>query len=217
MASIGTGGKGLDLEEMLRAYFLQAGYFVVRGVPYRLDEEDVTDIDLWLYERPGASTRRRIIVDIKNKKSPKAAERIIWTKGLQSALGVDGAIVATTDKRASTRKLSKTLSITLLDGDAVSKLTRSHSLKQAGRLTSEEFDGAVKRVDESRRTTEWRQALSEARGSLLSGLGVLSTNKTLGVAGFFENPSSSSTSRFGTSPSCASIALFCFVIGSDQP
>jgi hypothetical protein len=93
------GQKGPALEELLKAYFWRAGYFVVRGVPYRLEDEDVTDIDLWLYERPGASTRRRLIVDIKNKRSPKVSERIIWTRGLQMALGVDNAIVATTDRR----------------------------------------------------------------------------------------------------------------------
>src|SRR5215217_5274201 len=130
MALSRPGGKGFDLEEALKVYFWQAGYFVVRGIPYRIDGEDVTDIDLWLYERPAASTRRRLIVDIKNRRSPRAAERIIWTKGLQAALAVDGAIVATTDRRPSTRKLSKALNVTLLDGDAVSKLTKSEILKK---------------------------------------------------------------------------------------
>lgn len=63
-----TGSKGLALEEVLKNYFSRAGYVAVRGVPYRVDGEEVTDIDLWLYERPGAATRRRIIVDVKNKK-----------------------------------------------------------------------------------------------------------------------------------------------------
>jgi Restriction endonuclease len=148
MASVKSGEKGFDLEEALKAYFWQAGYYAVRGILYRLDGEDVTDIDLWLYERPAASTRRRIIVDAKNRKSPKAYERIIWVKGLQAALDVDGAIVATTDTRPSTRRLSKALNVTLLDGDAVAKLTQSEQLKKAGQLRSEDFDGAVKRVDE---------------------------------------------------------------------
>src|SRR5271166_3979663 len=109
MASPRPGGKGLDFEEALRAYFWQAGYFVIRGVPYLAAGEFVTDIDLWLYERPAALTRRRLIVDAKNRRSPKVSERIIWSKGLQAALGVDGAIVATTDKRPSARRLSKAL------------------------------------------------------------------------------------------------------------
>jgi hypothetical protein len=183
------GGKGIDLEEVLKAYFWQAGYFVVRGIPYRLDAEDVTDIDLWLYERPAALTRRRLIVDIKNRRSPKVSERIIWIKGLQMALGVDGAIVATTDKRPSAKTLSRTLNVTLIDGDAVTKLTKSEQLKNTGQLRSENFDNAVKRVDEGRRSVEWRQNLQDARASLISGMGVQSTNRNLAASGFFAEQS----------------------------
>ena len=180
-----SGTKGLDLEEALKAYFWQAGYFAVRGVPFRLDAEDVTDIDLWLYERPAASTRRRLIVDAKNRNSPKAAERLIWTKGLAAALHVDGAVVATTDKRLSTRRLSKILEITLLDGDAVSKLTQSEQLREVSQLRSEEFDSAVRAVDKARRSTDWLRNLRDARGSLISGLGAQSANWNLSAAGFF--------------------------------
>ncbi len=179
------GSKGIELEEALKAYFWQAGYFVVRGIPYRLEGEFVTDIDLWLYERPAALTRRRLIVDAKNRKSPKVSERIIWSKGLQAALGVDGAIVATTDKRPSARRLSKALDVTLLDGDAVTKLTQSERLRNAGQLRSEEFDKAVKRIDESRRSAEWRENLQNARASLIFGMGVQSTNTNLLAASFF--------------------------------
>ena len=49
MSDVNTGRKGLELEEVLKEYFWQAGYFAVRGVPYRLDDEDVTDVDFWLY------------------------------------------------------------------------------------------------------------------------------------------------------------------------
>lgn len=180
-----TGAKGVELEEALGAYFSQAGYYVVRGVPYRLEGDDVTDVDLWLYERPAATNRRRMIVDIKNKRSPKASERLIWAKGLQAALGVDGAIVATTDKRESTRRLAKSLGVTLLDGDAVSRLTATDKLKRDDQVTAEDFDGLVKRVDSSRRSAEWRDELMEARSSLLLGFGVFSANRNLGAAGLF--------------------------------
>src|SRR5437667_6914149 len=171
MAVEHPGAKGLDLEEALRAYFWQAGYFVVRGIPYRLDDDDVTDIDLWLYERPAALTRRRLIVDAKNKQRPKASERIIWGKGLQDALGVDGAIVATTDQRESAKRLAKSVNVTLLDGDAVSKLLQSTKLVQTTQLFSSQLDSLVKKIDEGRRTSDWRQTLHEARASLLTGFG----------------------------------------------
>src|SRR5580704_11437008 len=161
MALDTPGGKGFDLEEALKAYFWQAGYFVVRGIPYRLEGEDVTDIDLWLYERPAALTRRRLIVDVKNRRSPKVSERIIWSKGLQAELGVDGAIVATTDKRPSARRLARSLGITLLDGDAVAKLMQSAQLRNTGQLSSDQLDDAVKRIDQARRSGEWRQNLQD--------------------------------------------------------
>src|SRR4029079_147796 len=67
MSDATSGRKGSDLEETLKEYFWQAGYFAVRGVPYRLDDEDVTDVDVWLYERPAARARRRFTVAAKNK------------------------------------------------------------------------------------------------------------------------------------------------------
>jgi hypothetical protein len=179
------GGKGFDLEESLRAYFLRAGYFVVRAVPFRLDGDDVTDIDLWVYERPAALTRRRLIVDAKNRRSPKVSERIIWASGLRAALGVDGAIVATTDRRPAARNLAKVLNVVLLGGDAVTKLIHSELLNKAGQLRCEELDHAVKRIDDSRHSTEWRQNLRDARGSLISGMGIQSANRNLEAGRFF--------------------------------
>ena len=179
------GGKGFDLEEALKAYFWRAGYFVVRAVPFRLDGDDLTDIDLWVYERPAALTRRRSIVDAKNRRSPKVSERIIWASGLRAALGVDGAIVATTDRRAAARTLAKALNVLLLGGDAVTRLTHSEQLNRAGQLRCEELDQAVKRIDNSRRSTEWRQNLRDARGSLISGMGVQSANRNLEASRFF--------------------------------
>jgi hypothetical protein len=178
-------GKGFDLEEALKAYFWQAGYFAVRGVPFRLDGEDVTDIDLWVYERPAALTRRRLIVDAKNRRSPKVSERIIWASGLRVALGVDGAIVATTDRRPTARKLAKALNVVLLGGDAVTKLTHSEQHNKRDQLRSEELDQAVKCVDESRRSSEWRENLRDARGALISAMGVQSANRNLAISGFF--------------------------------
>ena len=101
--------KGIVLEELLRAYFLRAGFFVIRGVPISFEGDDLTDVDLWLYERPTGTTRRVQIVDIKYKQRPKAVERLLWTRGLVDALDVDGAYVATTDKRKNLRKVAKKL------------------------------------------------------------------------------------------------------------
>src|SRR5262245_57765720 len=112
----GPGDKGFRLEELLRAYFLRAGFFAVRGVPFQHAGDDLTDIDLWLYERPTGSSRRRQIVDAKSRTRPKAVDRLLWTKGLAQLLDVDGAYVATTDSRSILRGISRKLGINVLDG-----------------------------------------------------------------------------------------------------
>lgn len=177
--------KGPQLEELLKAYFWKAEYFAMRSVPYRIDGDDVTDIDLWLYERPGALTRRRLIVDAKRRRSPKAYERIVWVHGLRSALGVDGSIVATTDKRPSTKRLAKKLGVTLLDGNAVSKLTSSPRLFENPTITLEDLSMRIKKVDDNRRSTEFRDRFNAAQASLISGLGMKSANECLSASGFF--------------------------------
>jgi len=66
----------------VRAYFARQGFFALRGVSYRFEDEVVTDIDAWLYGRHSASVRTRTIVDVKEKRSPKAFERILWARGM---------------------------------------------------------------------------------------------------------------------------------------
>lgn len=67
--------KGPKMEELLRNYFLKAGYYVVRGVPFIYEGFDITDIDLWLYGRASSVSREITIVDIKNRKTPQAIEK----------------------------------------------------------------------------------------------------------------------------------------------
>src|SRR4051812_8673108 len=92
-----AAGKGAQLEEVVRAYFAKQGFFAIRSLPLRFDGEDVTDIDVWVYARQSASVRVRVVVDVKNKKTPRALERILWTKGLQALTGADRSFVVTTD------------------------------------------------------------------------------------------------------------------------
>lgn len=139
--------KGYALEEILRAYFLRAGFFVIRGVPFRIADEDLTDVDLWLYERPTGASRRVQICDIKYKQKPKAVERIFWTRGLVSALGVDGAYVATTDSRPSIRYLAQKLDIQIIDGNDISKIKDSDVIGSTNRISDEELLRELKDAD----------------------------------------------------------------------
>jgi hypothetical protein len=124
MAKSSSLGKGYLAEEMLRAYFSRAGYFVVRGVPFCYEGFDVTDIDLWLYSRSSSVSREIAIVDAKNKKTPQAIERIFWIKGLQKAVGASKAIVATTDRRPEVKEFGKQLDVVVLDGSFLGKARR---------------------------------------------------------------------------------------------
>lgn len=183
-APVKTGAKGLALEEVLKGYFSRSGYVAIRGVPYRLDGEEVTDIDLWLYERPGAATRRRIIVDIKNKRSPKAAERIIWTKGLQAAIGVDTAIVATSATSPTIKRLAKAVGVVLLDGQAIEKLTSSDQ-QPPPRVSLDSLEMQIRQIDKGRESAQWMGLLDKARASLVTGFGVQSANQSLAAAAYF--------------------------------
>lgn len=158
--------KGAILEEVLRAFFLRAGFFVIRGVPFRFADEDLTDVDLWLYERPTGTARRIQICDIKYKQRPKAVERIFWTHGLAEALDVDGAYVATTDKRKSLRSVAGRLDLQLIDGNDIQRILTSQSTLYSDRISDEQLIQELQLVDREFRN----KALQEARIDILSAL-----------------------------------------------
>jgi len=117
--------KGPAAEEALRNYFLSIGYFVVRSCKFRFNRFDVTDVDLWLYGRNSPLSRERVNVDIKNKKTPQALERIFWARGLQIVLDFDGCIVATNDLRPDVREFGLQHRVKVLDGRFLGRLTKS--------------------------------------------------------------------------------------------
>lgn len=90
--------KGYKMEELLRIYFLQVGYYVVRVVPFVYEDFEVTYIDVWLYGRASSVSREITIVDSKNKKTPQAIEQIFWVQELKLATKATNPIVATNDK-----------------------------------------------------------------------------------------------------------------------
>ncbi len=183
MIARAKGSKGLDLEEMLRAYFLRAGFFVARGLPLQHAGDDLTDIDIWLYERPTGSSRRRQIVDAKSKNKPKAIERLLWTKGLMELLGVDGAYVATTDSRPMLRNISKKLGIALLDGADLRRIGESEKVAYPDRLTEEEFVSKTAKFDHTRRDRAVQTLYADIKGSLIDSFGAATLNRSLDAMG----------------------------------
>lgn len=174
-----TREKGYLLEELLRAYFLRAGMYAARGVPLQLDGEDLTDIDIWLYERPTGSSRRRQIVDAKSKLKPKAIERLLWTKGLFELLQVDGAYVATTDNRSILKEISSRLGVSVLDGTDLKRMAESERILYPDRLSEEDFDAEIKAVDKGRRNKELQISYQDMKAGLIDEFGSGTVNRAL--------------------------------------
>jgi len=143
---------GADAEEALRSYFWRAGFFAVRGVPVQIDGEDITDLDIWLYERPSGVARGTQFVDIKYKAKPKAFERILWSLGVSDALAFDGVFVATPDTRPTVRGFAQTVGVELIDGHDLRRIIDAFRKSDWGvlYLSEEEFVSSLAKVDAQR-------------------------------------------------------------------
>jgi len=174
--------KGERLEESLREYFLSSGYYVIRGVKFKYDDIDVTDIDLWLYKRVSPADRNRGNVDIKNKKTPQAIERIFWAKGIMDVLRLDHCIVATTDRRDSILKFGLQQNVTILDGNFISKLTERNDYC---RLTEEGFYHILNSEKGDTYKNSWKYIYENSKSRLLNELDFSGCNATLNDIRFF--------------------------------
>lgn len=176
--------KGPKMEELLRSYFLKAGYCVVRGVPFVYEGFDVTDIDLWLYSRTSSVSREVALVDAKNKKTPQAIERIFWVQGLRIATKATNAIVATTEKRQEVKDFGRELGVLVLDGNFLSKLAKSED-PNATRLSDEEFFARINDYTLSKLDGDWRGRILLSKSLLAKSLSFDSCNEWLGQGRFF--------------------------------
>ena len=181
--------KGEVMEELLRNYFLKAGYYVARGVPFNYEGFNVTDIDLWLYGRTSSVSREIAIVDIKNKRTPQAIERIFWVKGLQSAVKATNALVATTDKRDEVKEFGKEQGVLVLDGHFVSRLSRSESILSA-RLSEEELVAEIENYSLGKLDGDWKGRYLESKKLLVKGLSFDSCNVWLEHGRYFAEQAS---------------------------
>lgn len=176
--------KGYYIEDLLRRYFIRSGYFTVRGVPFVYEGFDITDIDIWLYDRPSSVSRHRIIVDTKNRSTPKAIERIFWAKGLQQVLGVEQAIVATTDKRSAVSDFGREQDVLILDGSFFSRLQKSPEAFEA-RLSEEQFINLLGTYRPTKEGGDWQSRFRGAKHPLARDLGYNAINGWLIDAKFF--------------------------------
>lgn len=206
--------KGYEMEELLRSYFLQAGYYVSRGVPFSYEGFDVTDIDLWLYSRVSPVTRGITIVDIKNKKTPQAIERIFWAKGLAKAVKADNVIVATTDRRNEVKEFGKDLDVLVLDGVFLSKLSKSDGFLK-NRLSDEEFIEEIESYGLGKLDGDWKGQILKSKGLLANGLSFDVCNQWLDVSKFFAEQILTKPSQIHIAYRCFYYVLSLFAIGVD--
>lgn len=184
MAIKKTTNKGHLIEEALRVYFLGLGFYVLRGVEFSHKTMLTTDIDLWLYNRPSSLTRERINVDIKNKRNPQATERIFWTKGVQTILGLDNCIVATTDKRPLIKEFGDKNKVIVLDGNFLNKVKEKHL---GSRFTEEEFIEEIMKDSLGKISGNWTDIIKSEKSSLLSSLDYSGCISSLeNIRGFME-------------------------------
>ena len=180
-----TGKKGFETEEILRSYFLGAGFFVVRGVRLQHGGDDLTDIDLWLYERPATLARRRIIIDIKDNAQPKAAERLFFVKGLAEIIQVEATGIATSDTRRSLRELARKHNILWIDNADLQRLKSSQKLTSTSRITDEELNDLISQVDNSRSSRQVRDAFSSVKSAVADRFGPSCANTALDGVQYF--------------------------------
>ncbi len=97
---------------------------------------------------------------------------------MQATLGVDAAFVATTDRRAATHRLARSLKVGLIESEPFQKIIAAFAAQDA-LFTQTEFDELVREADAARHTTTWRDAVGALKGSLLIGIGFTSANRGL--------------------------------------
>jgi hypothetical protein len=180
-----AGKKGFKTEELLRSYFLGAGFFAVRGVPFRQDGQDQTDIDIWLYERSAMLARRRIFIDVKDNANPRAAERLFFIKGLAELLGAEAAGIVTSDSRGSLKDLAKRNGVLWIDNADLQRLKASHKINPAARLSDEELAVEIADADRARSSTTIRDQVAHLKSSLATRFGSSSGNIAIECFAFF--------------------------------
>ena len=175
--------KGSRLEEMVRAYFDEPGSFALRGVAYKYEGETITDVDVWVYRRSATGIRTRCIVDIKNRRSPKAYERILWVRGMQLALNCDQALVATTNASPLVTAFARRHDVVVLPKVFLTR--RKEDIDRNERLTLEEFSQNMAEYQAHKLDGNWVKRIYDSKAALISLKGYRAFNKALVEFRFF--------------------------------
>lgn len=185
--------KGEKAEEVLRRFFLEQGYFVVRSVPFLYSENDVTDVDVWLYGKASNFTRERINVDIKNKKKSKPFERIIWAKGLQASLRFEGCLVVTNSTRKDIREFALSNSVAIIDKTLLENLLEKGI--DSSRIVEEQFVQEISSESSSVGKDDWKERYRMSKARVLNKLNFDGCNEYLTEIEYYLEQSSLRSNR----------------------
>lgn len=202
------GAKGFKTEELLREYFLTAGFFVVRGSRLKYEDTELTDVDLWIYERSATLARRRTIIDVKDKQRPQAAERLFFVSGLGKTIGVEGVGVATTDKSPKLRALARKNKVLWIDGDDLQRMKSSDKLLQGERLPEDDLDKIIGDLDKSRGGKIYRGYVDAMKSAVVDRFGASSANLALDSFQFFASEAIKSHPRSDAAKALTRLSYF---------
>jgi hypothetical protein len=160
-----TAGKGEGFEELVREYFARRGFFAIRSVRFQFEGDDVTDVDVWLYGKQPSGFRLHAIVDAKNKKSPKALERILWVKGMQAVTKSDRVFIATTDKNPKVVSFGERHGVIVLNKPF---LEANVEVTDGARLSLEQFNEYLRKFDSIKSDGDWLGTLDRIKSATVS-------------------------------------------------
>jgi len=176
--------KGAGLEELARAYFARQGFVAIRSVSIQFEGEEVTDVDVWLYGRQGGGSRTRGLVDVKDKKSPKAFERVMWARGMQLALGCDRAVVTTTDTNAKVTRFAQQQKVALLTAAFLRHWAGGDDVLK-DRLSLEELISSIQSYAGQKQDGDWVKQIAIAKSAVVSLAPYPAFNKAVSSFRFF--------------------------------
>jgi hypothetical protein len=176
--------KGAGLEELARAYFARQGFVAIRSVSIQFEEEEVTDVDVWLYGRQGGGARTRALVDVKDKRSPKAFERVMWARGMQLALGCDRSIVTTTDTNAKVTRFAQQQKVALLTAAFLRDWASGDDVLK-DRLSLEELVSNIQSYPGQKQDGDWIRHIVMAKSAVVSLAPYPAFNKAISSFRFF--------------------------------
>lgn len=209
-----TGKKGFETEELVRNYFIGAGFFVVRGVRVLHGGDDLTDIDLWLYERSATLARRRIIIDIKDNAHPKAAERMFFVKGLAETIQVEAVGVVTSDSRSSIKELARKHNVIWINNADIQRLKSSKSLAGSRRITDEQLREKIADLDRTRSSKNLNDIFGFVKSSVADRFGASSANTALDGTLYFASRCLESFPNSEAAETLTRLSYFCTAIAA---